>query len=301
MNNKQLAGNILSGAIYAITSLIGLAAFLYPFWLPSITPAGMAAHSADAPLVLTALVGLCFVALLLEAQQGAANAKMIALLGVLVAINSLLRLAEVALPGPGGFSPIFFLIILAGYVFGARFGFLMGALTVLVSAIITGGVGPWLPYQMFTAGWLGLSAPLCRPLIRLLSGHNRRREIVVLMFFGGLWGLVYGAIMNIWFWPFASGPVEQYWQPGIGLAEALQRYLAFYVLTSLAWDVMGSVGTMALMAVFGSATLRALRRFQSRFSFDYRAVPGASRQAGDLDAASQRRSLPGYGETEVLR
>ncbi len=301
MINKQLAGNILSGAIYAISSLIGLVAFLYPFWLPSITPAGMAAHSADAPLVLTALVGLCFVALLLEVQQGAANAKMIALLGVLVAINSLLRFAEVALPGPGGFSPIFFLIILAGYVFGARFGFLMGALTLLVSAIITGGVGPWLPYQMFTAGWLGLSAPLCRPLIRLLGGSNRRREIVVLMIFGGLWGLFYGAIMNIWFWPFASGPVEQYWQAGIGLGETLQRYLAFYVLTSLAWDVMGSIGTMALMAVFGGATLRALRRFQSRFSFDYRAMPAPSRQSGELDAAGQRRTIPGYGETEVLR
>jgi energy-coupling factor transport system substrate-specific component len=298
--NKQLAGTILSGAIYAISSLIGLIAFFYPFWLPSIAPAGMAAHAADAPLVLTALVGLCFVALLLEAQQGAANAKMIALLGVLVAMNALLRFAEVALPGPGGFSPIFFLIILAGYVFGARFGFLMGALTLLVSALITGGVGPWLPYQMFTAGWLGLSAPLCRPLIRLMGGYNRRREIAVLMIFGGLWGLIYGAIMNIWFWPFASGPIEQYWQPGIGPAETLQRYLAFYVLTSLAWDVMGSIGTMALMAVFGSASLRALRRFQSRFSFDYRAIPATPRHSGEIDAAGQRHAIPGYGETEVL-
>ena len=49
-------------------------------------------------------------------------------------------------------------LILGGYVFGARFGFLFGAFALLVSALITGGVGPWLPYQMFAAGWMGLSA-----------------------------------------------------------------------------------------------------------------------------------------------
>lgn len=291
---------MLSTAIYLISSLIGLVAFLYPFWLPSIAPAGMAAHSGDAPLVLTALVGLCFVALLFEVQSGAANAKMIALLGILVAINALLRFAEVAIPGPGGFSPVFFLIILAGYVFGARFGFLMGALTMLVSAIITGGVGPWLPYQMFTAGWLGLSTPLCRPLVWLLGGHGRRREIVVLMIFGGLWGLVYGAIINVWFWPFVSGPAEQYWQPGIGLAAGLQRYLTFYLLTSLTWDLLGSAGTMALMAVFGAATLRSLRRFHSRFSFAYQPLPAAL-VAGSDAGSEQRRAAVGYGETEALR
>ena len=64
---------------------------------------------------------------------------------MLVAVNATLRFLEVALPGPGGFSPIFPLIVLAGYVFGGRFGFLMGALTLLVSAIVTGASGPGCP------------------------------------------------------------------------------------------------------------------------------------------------------------
>lgn len=111
--------------IYGLTTLIGVVAFLYPFWLPAVTQGQDTtfAHGQDAPVLLTILVGLAFAVLLLEVQTAAGNAKMVALLGVLVAINSILRFAETAVPGPGGFSPIFVLIVLGGYVFGPRIGF----------------------------------------------------------------------------------------------------------------------------------------------------------------------------------
>lgn len=288
---------------YGLTSLVGVVAFLYPFWLPQVAQegAGDLAHAGDSALMVTVLVGICFVVLLLEVQREAVGAKSIALLGVLVAINATLRFAEVAVPGPGGFSPIFPLIILGGYVFGGGFGFLLGALTLLVSALITGGVGPWLPYQMFTAGWIGLSAPLCRPVVRLVGGfaapqadrtsrmtddavsagddlrpglraapRGARRELWVLALFAGYWGLLFGAIMNLWFWPFAVGPAQMHWLPGVGFWETLQRYLVFYVVTSLAWDLARAVGNFVLIIVVGAAILRVLRRFQMRFAFAYR-------------------------------
>jgi len=173
---------------------------------------------------------------------------------------------------PGGFSPIFFLIIAAGYVFGARFGFLMGALTLLVSSLISGLGGPWLPYQMFTAGWVGMTAVLCRPAVWLLRGEGAGRELLVLALFGGFWGLVYGAIMNIWFWPFATGPASQYWQPGISPVEILQRYAAFSLATSLVWDLARSLGNVALTLVLGLPTLQTFRRFKGRFTFEVRPV-----------------------------
>lgn len=261
----------LSLAIYTLTTLIGLVAFLYPFWLPALTQSGVIgqAHTGDAPLMLTLLVGICFVVILLEVQGQAASAKLIALVGILVAINSILRFLEAAFPLPGGFSPIFFLIVVTGYVFGARFGFLMGALTLLVSSLITGLMGPWLPYQMFTAGWVGMTAPLCRPTVWLFEGEGRRREVWVLALFSGFWGLVYGLIMNIWFWPFATGPADQFWQPGIGWLAIIQRYAAFYVTTSLVWDVARALGNVGLTLLLGLATLRALRRFKARFTFTY--------------------------------
>jgi energy-coupling factor transport system substrate-specific component len=182
-------------------------------------------------------------------------------------MNALLRFLEVAIPGPGGLSPIFFLIILTGYVYGARFGFLMGVLTLFVSALITGGVGPWLPYQMFTAGWVGMSAPLCRPLVQAIGGRERQREVLVLAAFSGLWGFLFGFVMNVWFWPYAIGPAEQYWQPGITFVETLRRYTAFYLATSLIWDVLRAVGNVLVILALGRPTLHALRRFQRRFAF----------------------------------
>jgi energy-coupling factor transport system substrate-specific component len=262
---------ILSLTIYVLCCAIGAVAFLYPFWLP-VVQAGEAAqmgmaHANDAPLMTTLLVGLTFIALLLEIQGQQLSAKFVALLGVLVAINSILRFIETMLPGPGGFTPIFFLIVLSGYVFGARFGFLMGAMTLLVSALITGGMGPWLPYQMFTAGWMGLSAGW---LGRAGLLHMRPNvEWLSLILFGTAWGFLYGAIMNVWFWPFATGTPDQYWTPGISVADTLRRYATFYVITSLVWDLFAALGNALLIALFGRPTLRALRRFKRRFQSSY--------------------------------
>jgi energy-coupling factor transport system substrate-specific component len=267
---------IVSGMIYGLSGAIGVLAFLYPFFVPVTTRAahGMA-HSQDAPLVTAALVGLSVIALIVELQGQAISAKTVAMLGVLVAITSVLRFIEVAIPMPGGFSPIFAPIILAGYVFGSRFGFLMGAFTFLVSSLITGGVGPWLPYQMFTAGWAGLMAGWVARLMphgSHLTGHARRfresLEILILCIFGFLWGLLYGAILNIWFWPFAVGPAEQTWSSGIGLGETLARYGTFYLVTSLAWDMARAVGNGVLILLLGAPVVRALTRFRRRFHFE---------------------------------
>lgn len=284
-----------SALVYGLSLGIGLLALLYPFLAPAAqSSAAGAARGSDAPLLLTVLVGLCLAALLFEVQDQAVNSKTIALLGVLVAINSVLRFVEVAIPGPGGFTPVFFLIILTGYVYGGRFGFLMGALTMLVSALITGGVGPWLPGQMFTAGWIGLSAPLARPVVRLLAGRpGGRAEVVVLAICAGLWGLLYGLIINLWFWPFMAGPAAMYWEVGLALPDLLRRYAAFYLATSLLWDSMAVAGNAALVAAFAAPTLRALRRFQQRFDFSY--GPGKSpitSRAAQAERGSAAASAP---------
>lgn len=295
---------IISGAIYLLSGVIGVLAFIYPFFSAPQIAEGLA-HSQVAPLVTAALVGLSVIALLVELQGRALSAKMVAMLGVLVAVTSVLRFIEVAIPMPGGFSPIFAPIIIAGYVFGGRFGFLMGVFTLLTSALITGGVGPWLPYQMFTAGWAGLSAAWLRNLTFYVSRstshasrntqhatrntqHAIRLDILILCAFGFIWGLLYGVIINVYFWPVAAGPTTQAWTPGIGLSETLTRYAAFYVVTSLAWDLARALGNVALILLLGAPMIKALERFQHRFHFEARRDHGEQEVGQGIDAGAVR-------------
>jgi energy-coupling factor transport system substrate-specific component len=111
-----------------------------------------------------------------------------------------------------------------------------------------------------------------------LAHVNQQLEVVILALFGGGWGLAYGAIMNIWFWPFALGDPTLYWQPGVGPAATLQRYALFYVVTSLLWDGLRSVGNLLLIGLLGAPVLRSLRRFYDRFEFSYQ--PAAPTFAG---------------------
>ena len=266
------ANTLISRLLLFFGLIFGLALLLYPFLQPVLTadqPPDLA-RAGEMPLMISVMVGLCLLVLILETQSKASNTRLVALLGVLVAINAALRFLEVGIPGPGGFTPIFVLIILTGYVFGASFGFLMGALTMLVSALITGGIGPWLPGQMLAAGWVGLSAPLMRSAVSRFHLAGKPQEVYLLATFSVLWGFAYGAIMNLWTWPFIIGPAGQSWTPGIGLGEVLRRYLAYYLVTSFIWDLLGAAGNAVLFLVFGQPVLRALQRFHRRFSYQYR-------------------------------
>ncbi len=242
--------------VYTLVSLVGAAAFLYPFWLPAeALPAS--SHSGDAPLVAAVVGALAVVAVLLEVQRGTMNGATIALLGVLAASSALLRLLDL----PGGGSGMFFLIILAGVAFGPRFGLLLGLSSMALSAVLTGGVGPWLPFQMLAAGWMGGSSGwLGRLTGRLPAGL----EVGVLAGFGWVWGFAYGAIMNLWFWPFSRnlGPLS--WEPGSSLGETLAAYRRFYVVTSLPWDAAGALANAVLLVLTGSVVLRSLRRVAHR-------------------------------------
>jgi energy-coupling factor transport system substrate-specific component len=278
-----MTNKLLSFTIYLTASGLGIASFLYPFFSPVLEQqvSLTRVRSGEAPLMYTLLLGLCVLVLLFEVQSQSVDAKLIALLGMLVAINSVLRFIEVAIPGPGGFSPIFFLIILVGYVYGARLGFVMGALTLFTSAIITGGVGPWLPGQMFVAGWVGMSAPVMRWPVHVFQAKDKFVEVILLAVFGTFWGFLYGAVMNLWSWPYMVGSADQYWASGIGLVATLHRYGLYYLVTSLVWDTSCALGNLLLILTAGSATLRALRRFQQRFSFSYR-PPVTSPGGGQL-------------------
>jgi energy-coupling factor transport system substrate-specific component len=247
----------LGGLAIAIASLLGAVAFLWPLFIPARASLNQA-HAGDAPWIVAALLPLLLVAVLGEFNSGGMDAKGVAMLGVLGACGAALRLPS---GGAAGFEPVFFLLFPAGYVFGRHFGFLLGALTLFASALVTGGVGPWLPFQMMAAAWMGYCAG-CLPHLK------GRRELVVLAAYAAVACLAYGLLMDLWFWPFGAGTSSTLsFQPGAGVAHNLVRFLLFHTATSLGFDLPCAALNAGLVLVAGRPVLAALRRASHRAAF----------------------------------
>jgi energy-coupling factor transport system substrate-specific component len=242
--------------VYLLALVVGTAAFLYPFWLPSTATPGTE-HAGDAPLVAGLLGALIVVAIALEIRRGTMNGATVAVLGVLAASAGLLRLLGLV----GGGNGIYFLVILAGVAFGARFGLLLGLCAMAVSAVITGGIGPWLPFQMLGLGAMGASAGALGVVTARLPV---RLEVVAIAAFGWAWGFLYGAILNLWFWPFVRDGGALSWAPGMSFGTTLGHYWSFYVATSLPWDAASALANVVLILLTGAVVLRTLRRFAHR-------------------------------------
>jgi energy-coupling factor transport system substrate-specific component len=240
--------------ILLAVSLAGVALFAWPFWglgLPADAPA--LAVGLGAPAALLAV----------EAGMRRLDARRLALLATIAAVDAALRM--VVTVGIAGFSPIFFLVLCAGYVLGPRFGFLAGAASLLASALVTGGMGPWLPYEMFGTGWMGMAAGVAG-LGR--SGPPARRDVAVLAVLGGALGWIYGALLDVWDWTSFRGDPGVGWTPGMDPLTALHHFGGYYVTTSLAWDSFRAVGNALAVVLLGSPILLSLRRFDQRFTVE---------------------------------
>jgi energy-coupling factor transport system substrate-specific component len=248
-----------------LVSVLGLAAFFWPFFMPEVTErasGGALSHSTDAPWLFVALLPLLLAIVIAEIADGGIDAKAIAMLGVLAACGAALRPLGA---GATGVQPIFFLLIPAGRVLGRGFGFVLGALTLFASALLTAGVGPWLPFQMIGAGWVGF-------LAGCLPRAQGRAEIWLLAVYGVVAGLAYGALLNLWFWPFSldgstSDPGLAF-VPGDSVLDNLQRFLAFDAATSLGFDIPRAATNFLLVLFAGRPVLNALRRAARKAAFD---------------------------------
>lgn len=243
-----------------LASAVGVVAFFWPFLAAA--DSAVVAHAADAPWLFAVVVPLVLAVLLADVADGGLDAKGVALLGVLSAAAAALRPFG---GGQAGFEPMWIVLVLGGRALGPGFGFCLGAIGMFASALVTGGVGPWLPFQMIGAAWIGLGAGL-------LPRAKGRAEIALLAAYSFVACIAYGFLLNLWFWPFLStdgtlSPALSY-VPGAPAAENLQAWLRFDVATSLGFDIPRAVLTVALVVVAGRVVLVALRRATRRAAFD---------------------------------
>jgi energy-coupling factor transport system substrate-specific component len=211
-------------------------------------------------VILLVLLGSLGLLLFVELGRGGMGPKTVALLGVLGAAMVALRL-----PGfVAGFSAMFIVVLLAGNAFGPSFGWLLGAVGTFASGLFIGGLGPWLPFQMVAVGWVGMGAGL-------LPRHTTwPRRIGALAAYGFVVGYAFGAIMNLWSWPFLAGSSTLGWDPSAGAATNLRHYAAFYTVTSFAWDTFRAVGNALLVLVLGRPLLATLDRAARKLRLDLR-------------------------------
>ena len=242
----------LDAALVPLASLAALAAFCWPFLQAAVPADAQRAVPALAIAAAVVLAGAVAVSL----AGGAQGAMLVAMLGTLTAVGMVLRFLGT---GFGGIETALILLILAGRAFGPRFGFLLGATVMLGSALLWGGVGPWLPFQVFAAGWVGAGAGL---LPRWRAGGRVWAELAMLAAYGVLASYLFGLLMNVWFWPFAvGGGTSISYDAGAGPGGNLVRFLMYSLVSStLTWDTVRAVTTAAGLLAIGRPVLAALRR-----------------------------------------
>nr|WP_221462592.1 ECF transporter S component [Streptomyces olivoverticillatus] len=246
-------------AALVLVSLAGIAAFGWPLLAGSTS--GLA-HSKDAPWLFAALLPLLLAVVMATIADTGLDAKAVAMLGVLAAAGAALRPLGA---GTAGIEPMFFLMVLSGRVLGPGFGFVLGSVSMFASALLTGGVGPWMPFQMLAMGWVAMGAGL-------LPGPDRlrgRREILMLAGYGAVASLLYGTVMNLQGWPYISSLASGIsFVPGDPLPANLARFTAYCLATSLGWDLPRAVVTVTATLALGPTLLKALRRATRRAAFN---------------------------------
>ncbi|MET8687829.1 ECF transporter S component [Streptomyces sp. NPDC004732] len=251
---------VRSVAALALVSAVGVAAFGWP--LLAAGDSGIGEHAQDAPWLFAALLPLLLAVVVATIADVGLDAKAIAMLGVLAAAGAALRPLGA---GTAGIEPMFFLMVLSGRVLGPGFGFVLGAVSMFASALLTGGVGPWMPFQMLSMGWVCMGAGLL-PGAESLRG---RRELWLLAGYGAVSSVLYGTVMNLQGWPYLGGLATGVsFVPGDPLVENLGRFVAYCLATSLGWDLPRAVVTVLLSLALGPAVLKALRRATRRAAFE---------------------------------
>jgi len=244
-----------SGLVLALASVAGLLMLMWPLLVRG-------ASTVQPPFLFLILLPVVIAVVLAELSSGGMDPRVLAVLGVLAAIEAVLRGLSA---GTAGVELVFFLLILAGRVFGAGFGFALGCTSLFASALMTAGVGPWLPYQMLVSAWVGMGAGL---LPRRVTG---RGEIALLAAYGILASYLYGLLLNLQGWPLLVGVAvpghdgNLSFDPTAPLGTNLATFGRYTLLTSTgSWDTGRAITTAVAIVVLGPAMLTTLRRAARR-------------------------------------
>lgn len=188
--------------------------YLIPFFIiPALIAAGVFLLHERRYALIALLMVLC--ALILFAtgfERKRTGRRRMVLVSVLTALSVAGRFIPL-------FKPVAAMTILSGVYLGGEAGFLVGALSAVISNFYF-GQGPWTPFQMFAWGLIGLIAGyLSRPM---------QKSRGLLLLYGLITGIAYSFIMDIWtvLWYNGTFNVGLY---GAALLSAIPHTIAYMV------------------------------------------------------------------------
>ncbi len=233
------------------TSTVSAIGFLWPFFISE--------NQGHPQWIFLLATPFAVLLLLISVSNKSLDSKSVALLAVLSALIAALRPMGT---GAVGIEPMWFVLILAARVFGASFGFLLGTISMFLSAILTGGLGPWVAYQSFAAGWIGLGVAIIPKKVK------GKMEIAALACYGIIAAEFFGIVMDLQFWPWTLGADTQLsYRAGAPLGENFSHFISYHFLSSMAWDIPRAIFTTSLILLTAKPVLHTLRRAHTRAAF----------------------------------
>lgn len=139
--------------------------------------------------------------------------------------------------------PVLALIIIFASVIGAERGFIIGAVSMLVSGFIF-GLGPWTPFQMFASALIGYISGI------VLS--SKTNKYITAVFGAFLAIIVYGGIMN------PASLIVIY--KSINIKMLIASYITGFPL-----DLIHAVTTFFIIILFRDAFSKKLKRLALKF------------------------------------
>ncbi|MEM0493369.1 MAG: ECF transporter S component [Candidatus Thermoplasmatota archaeon] len=185
------------------------------------------------------VIVIVFTVMAYEFNMSYISSKEVSLVAIISSLSAVSRVVFSPIPSV---QPCTFLILATGYVFGPVSGFMVGVNTAFISNILL-SQGPWTIFQMLAWGLVGVSGACIRRL------RIERKGVAIT---GFIWGILFGWMMNLWYWLSVVYP------------HTLNT-LAFVMVSSIVFDLLHAVGNVIFILLLWDKTILIMQRFKDRF------------------------------------
>ncbi|WP_343343746.1 ECF transporter S component [Terrisporobacter petrolearius] len=162
-------------------------------------------------------------------------------------------LAAIAVAGRGAFfmlpqfKPVAAIVIIAGVCFGGEAGFLVGAVSGIVSNFFF-GQGPWTPWQMFGFGIIGFIAGLL-----FKKGMLKKKKLSLCIYGGISTFLIYGFLLD-------TASIFMFSEKNITKAGAISVYIS-----GIPFNMVHAISTIFFLFILSKPMIEKLDRIKVKY------------------------------------